>query len=84
MAEDLETVLARLLAAEINVSIATVPPGHISVRIHDPNGGPDLAKNFTPDAAGSSGAIAPWLLKTAQKLYAERLDAAKPPHPGLM
>jgi hypothetical protein len=81
MAEDLETVLARLLAAEINVWIATVPPGHISVRIHDPNGGPDLANNFAPDAGG---AIAPWLLKTAQRLYPERLGTPRPPHPGLM
>lgn len=80
MAIDLETVLAHLLAAEINVSVATAPPAHISVRIRDPKGS-DVARDFTPD---DSRAIAPWMLETAQRLYPERLGAAKPPHPGLM
>jgi hypothetical protein len=81
MADDLETVLVHLLAAEINVWIATVPPGHISVRIHDANGGPELVNDFTADDAGSIG---PWLLKTARRLYPDRFGGAKPPHPGLM
>lgn len=83
MAIDLETVLAHLVAAEINVSVVTAPPAHVSVRIRDPKGS-DVAKDFTPDAAGPGGTIAPWLLETAQRLYPERLGAAKPPHPGLM
>lgn len=86
MAQDLETLLTRLLAAEINVSIATAPPAHITVSIHDPNGGRDIAKDFMVDAAGRwpEGAIAAWLQETAERLYPERRGAPIPPHPGLM
>lgn len=64
MANDLEILLTRSLAAEINVSIATAPPAHITVSIHHPSGGPnggqDIAKDFTADADGRwpTGAIA--------------------------
>ena len=86
MAEDLEILLTHLLVAEINVSIATAPPAHITVSIHDPNGGRDLVKEFAADAEGRwlRGAIATWLQETAERLYPERRGAPKPPHPGLM
>lgn len=86
MVEDLEILLTRLVAAEINVSIATAPPAQIKVSIHDPNGGRDIANDFTAGADGRwpTGAIATWLQEIAERLYPERRGGPKPPHPGLM
>lgn len=48
MTADLETVLRRLQAAEINAWIATAPPAHIQARMHGPDGGADIVCDFRP------------------------------------
>src|SRR4051812_36386987 len=45
-APELEAVLVRLQQAEINAWVGTAPTAHIAAGIHDPNGGPDIRRDF--------------------------------------
>ena len=71
---DLEDVLARLQAAEINCSVATAPPAHIAASLHDPEGGPDIRTEFEPiGKRWPRSEIASRLMATAERLYPGRL-----------
>lgn len=71
---DLETVLERLQEAEINCWVGTAPPAHIAAALHDPAGGADIRTEFEPvDGRWPRGAIAQWLIATAERLYPDRL-----------
>jgi hypothetical protein len=68
--DDLESVLTWLQEVEINVWIATTPPAHMAVGVHDPYGGEDIRRDFhTVGGEWPRGEIVRWLLDTVCEHY---------------